>query len=158
MIQPAHPSIITTVSKRKKKKAKTTVLTYSLSQFSSCLCHLFATKSRNDRLLLSLVWSIQPELHKNDAVLDDGPQGSQQPGEGLEQVLSVLRESHHAEPVHHVSRDAQQEEEKGESLARLLTPVLDDLRDAGAEVADGREVAESHPNAGRALDTGVIVI
>lgn len=75
---------------------------------------------------------VQTELDKDDAVLDHGTQRAQQPGQGADKVVRLLRVRDDASTVRKVARQGQQEEQQRQPLARLFLVVLDDLRDAGA--------------------------
>lgn len=74
---------------------------------------------------------VQAELDEDDAVLDHGAQRAQQPGQGADKVVRLLRVRDDASTVCKVARQGQQEEQQRETFTRLLVVVLDDLRDAG---------------------------
>lgn len=82
----------------------------------------------------SVVVRVQSELEKDDAVLDNGSQGSQKPGERLQQVVLVLRIGDEARAVRQVAGHREHEEKKRKTFTRLLSVVLDDLRDSGAVI------------------------
>lgn len=79
---------------------------------------------------------VQPELHKDDHVLDDGAQRAEQPRQRGEDVLLLLRVGDQAGAVGEVARQRQEEEQQGQALARLLAVVLDDLRDPSTATRD----------------------
>lgn len=61
------------------------------------------------------VLGVDSELHKDDAVLDDGAQRAEEPGEGGEEVLGLLGVGEEAEAVGHVAGEREEEEEQRET-------------------------------------------
>lgn len=92
---------------------------------------------------------VNPELIEDDSILDHGTQRAQQPGDRFHNVLGVLRVAEDAQSVGQVARQGKEEEEERKSFAGLLPVVLDDLRNAGAQIAQSTEVSQRH-----AHDTG----
>lgn len=57
-----------------------------------------------------LAIGIEPELDKDDAVLDDGADGAEEEGEGVEEVFLLLGVGEEADSVRQVAGEREHEE------------------------------------------------
>lgn len=80
--------------------------------------------------MVSCVVGVQLELYENGHILNHGADRSQQPRNGVQQVLLILRKRNQADTIRAVSYQREQEEEKRKALARLFAVVLDNLGDS----------------------------
>ena len=80
--------------------------TATLSGMTGRSCHVEAS---------ALVVRIQSELDKNNAVLDNGAKGAQEPRESSQQSLLILRIGHEADAVGEIAREGQHKKKKGKS-------------------------------------------
>lgn len=62
---------------------------------------------------------VEVELHKDDAVLGDGAEGPEKPGERVEEVVLILLEGEQAGTVGEVSGEGEEEEEQRETCSIL---------------------------------------
>ena len=81
-------------------------------------------------------------MDEDDDVLDDGAQRADEPREVRQEVLALERMEEDAGAVGRVAEQREDEEQQRQTLARALLLVLDDLRNARTEVADGADVPE----------------
>ena len=84
----------------------------------------------------SLTTAKRTELHKDDRVLDHGAQAPDQPRQIGQEVLFLRGVEQDSRAVRRVTQQTQHEEEQTETLATLLPLVLDDLRNARAQIAN----------------------
>lgn len=80
--------------------------------------------------MVSRVVGVQLKLNKNRHILNHGADRSQQPRNGVEQVLLILRKGDQTDAICSISYQRQQEEEERQTLARLFAVVLDNLGDS----------------------------
>lgn len=64
---------------------------------------------------------VDSELVKDDAVLHNRAQRAQQPGQRLDYIVGVLRVAEDAQAVCQVASERQEEEEKSESCAVMIS-------------------------------------
>lgn len=108
-----------------------------------------ATQTTHLRLIIPLplpLIRIHVKLPKNHKILHHRAQRPKQPRQRVEQIRPVLLKRNKTRAVRKVPRKRQQEKQQREPLARLFPVILDNLRDARAEVAHGAKVAQRETN------------
>lgn len=82
------------------------------------------------------------ELEEDDHVFDNGAQRTDKPGEIGEEVLPFEGVKENSRAICGISKQRQDKEQQRQTLARAFPLIFDDLRDAGSQVAYGRDVAQ----------------
>lgn len=75
---------------------------------------------------------VESELGKDDQVFQYGTKRAQKPRKGSDNIVSFLRVGDNACSICEVAREREQKKQQGKTFARLLTVILDDLRDSSA--------------------------